>query len=639
MKKIKFKMPAFSLAEAFITLLIVCLITLASIPILTKKKRTLNEFASGKWMCTLNSHNQYVVYSSQDPHGDINNPDTWRTSQGGAGCTFLPPQNAKNFGVTLIGGGGGGKDGVSKRQDYINGNESFTPSEDGEYYLFVSGGGGGGAGGAPQSDFSGGSGGAGAYYLAKVKLYGGYTYTGIVGGGGAKVDSEWNTHSKTAETGGPSSFMKAGSNNYGVTAYGGSGGQNRNCKKKECWGGYPGTGGTLTVSNSFKNNNEITRILAGNGASASPEVPAHVNSPGAANTLPKEYSGLSGDLSYGGGGKGAGGNGLLDDKGAGKSGQNGAVKLWQIIKKGGQGGEAAKLTYYSFPNIKGKLVVTIGKGGEANKDGDKTYAELYNLQGKLERTLFGVGGTAGDELVDVIDDKGNHTGKGTEGQNSLWSNTGGGTVGECVDKGAVTSTETVTKETYELDNDGNKICEIGAYFLGPINTENEDGKMNKCPLNDSTIPKGFCAGCSVTKYSPIGCYYEPVTTAEGTEYSPVGYNANIYQTKVDTLLEGMAYEKLIERFNAFLANSWNKGKSNDLTGYDYKENDYRCLKYKKTTITYDETVIKKTNEPACSVSGSGTYFGAGGGGGSASEHISVFGKGGRGAPGAVIVEW
>ena len=108
MKKIEIKMPAFSLAEALITLLIVCLITLASIPILTKKKRNPNEAASGKWICTLNSTGRYVVYSSSDPKGDINDPDTWRTLENATGCTFVPPQNAKNFGVTVIGGGGGG---------------------------------------------------------------------------------------------------------------------------------------------------------------------------------------------------------------------------------------------------------------------------------------------------------------------------------------------------------------------------------------------------------------------------------------------------------------------------------------------------------------------------------------------------
>ena len=46
MKKIK-NFKAFSLAEALVTLLIVCLITIASIPIITKKKRAATTGANG----------------------------------------------------------------------------------------------------------------------------------------------------------------------------------------------------------------------------------------------------------------------------------------------------------------------------------------------------------------------------------------------------------------------------------------------------------------------------------------------------------------------------------------------------------------------------------------------------------------
>ena len=119
MKKIKFKLPAFSLAEALITLLIVCLITLASIPVLTKKKRNIAEGISGKWMCTRNTSGQYVVYDLANPSGRIDDPDTWALSQNGAGCTFTPPVNAKNFGITVVGGGGGGADGVSTLNTYV----------------------------------------------------------------------------------------------------------------------------------------------------------------------------------------------------------------------------------------------------------------------------------------------------------------------------------------------------------------------------------------------------------------------------------------------------------------------------------------------------------------------------------------
>ena len=51
---------AFSLAEALITLLIVCLITLASIPILTKKRRNMEAGHRGTWICSRNSAGEYV---------------------------------------------------------------------------------------------------------------------------------------------------------------------------------------------------------------------------------------------------------------------------------------------------------------------------------------------------------------------------------------------------------------------------------------------------------------------------------------------------------------------------------------------------------------------------------------------------
>ena len=91
---------AFSLAEALITLLIVCLIILASIPVLTKKKRTLNT-THGSWICTIDENDQHVIYSSTT--------NAWTPSGQTNKCTFVPPINARNFEVTIVGGGGGAK--------------------------------------------------------------------------------------------------------------------------------------------------------------------------------------------------------------------------------------------------------------------------------------------------------------------------------------------------------------------------------------------------------------------------------------------------------------------------------------------------------------------------------------------------
>ena len=106
---IKIKMPAFSLAEAMITLLIVCLITLASIPVLTKKKRSTTDGAHGTWMCAYKTDGTLAHWSTSDPQGDTKDPDTWKD-----GCNFVPPVNVSTYNITAIGAGGSGADGKSE---------------------------------------------------------------------------------------------------------------------------------------------------------------------------------------------------------------------------------------------------------------------------------------------------------------------------------------------------------------------------------------------------------------------------------------------------------------------------------------------------------------------------------------------
>ena len=65
-----------------------------------------------------------------------------------------------------------------------------------------------------------------------------------------------------------------------------------------------------------------------------------------------------------------------------------------------------------------------------------------------------------------------------------------------------------------------------------------------------------------------------------------------------------------------------------------------CLKEKTEKYTTQELVMTSPAKPAeCDDSYNGASFGAGGGGGAASDTLGVFGKGGKGAYGAVIVEW
>lgn len=98
------KLCGFSLAETLITLLIVTILVLASVPVITKKKMIPSE-PHGKWMCTLNAQGQYVTWETGDEN--MNNADSWKTT-GKNYCEFKIPKNARNFAVTAAGGGGGG---------------------------------------------------------------------------------------------------------------------------------------------------------------------------------------------------------------------------------------------------------------------------------------------------------------------------------------------------------------------------------------------------------------------------------------------------------------------------------------------------------------------------------------------------
>lgn len=148
---------AFSLAEALITLLIVCIITLASIPVITKKHRDkLNgndKLSTGKYFCYLDANGKHNFVS------DIDGVETNGTSENDY-CEFTPPVNAKDFVVIVSGGGGGGGLGYNylDRQMFQS-SDTYTIPEDGTYDLLVVGGGGAGKTGDNDGEYSGGSGG------------------------------------------------------------------------------------------------------------------------------------------------------------------------------------------------------------------------------------------------------------------------------------------------------------------------------------------------------------------------------------------------------------------------------------------------------------------------------------------------
>ena len=139
---IKNKKFGFTLAEALMALLVISLITIASIPVITKKKRLVETTPHGKWMCTRNASGQHIVYGSEA------NPSGWVVS--GDKCQFLVPRGARGFVVSAIGGGGGG--GGSSVETEVFSDQNYQVTKAGKYKFFVVGG--GGQGGGWDCDFS-----------------------------------------------------------------------------------------------------------------------------------------------------------------------------------------------------------------------------------------------------------------------------------------------------------------------------------------------------------------------------------------------------------------------------------------------------------------------------------------------------
>ena len=178
----------FTLAEALMALLIVSLITIASVPIITKKKRLVETSPHGKWKCTLNANGDHIVYGSEA------NPAGWVVS--GDKCQFLVPRGARAFTVSAIGGGGGGAGSSIETIEYEN---SFAVEKYGTYRFFAIGGGGQGGGWNCNG---------------KGKKYG---HNGANGGAGTgEIDIDSNTDFITINVGSGGSGGSGACGMYGV---------------------------------------------------------------------------------------------------------------------------------------------------------------------------------------------------------------------------------------------------------------------------------------------------------------------------------------------------------------------------------------------------------------------------------------
>ena len=680
----------FSLAEALITLLIVCLITLASIPILTKKKRTLSDGAHGQYYCTLNSEGDYVEYYSETSSGDIKDPDTWDLVRGtgytdtvtllnSSGqpytkerdrCRFVAPLNARNFNVTVIGGGAGGHNGENEyveiaRLDSAGELTYFAASENEDYNLILVSGGGGGAG-SPNDEHNGsagqgGAGGAGGYIrIENLKLPKNNLYTYTVGAGGA--GNTGNYHNKLrdkflnpqrAGSGGESTFI---GNNVDLRVPGATGGESISCTKKKCRGGAKGIGTTrdsirATYTPDLKTSYHASSGADGNygdtycsksgGERACGKV---VSISAGKNSIPSFELDSNNNpipISYGNGGIGRGlGNGAV----AGNYGTSGVMILSQYDKKHGNGGAAGEISNRFIPSIEGYIVASIPVAAYADEKGGDVTVELYKNKTNNGIFLRAQGGEAPTTNIT----------EPTAGEVSPWTYKGAGA------KGGRCGSVKYESAGYEDVPKSLDVCTQVKCVLSYI----EPSYIKANNTKTVTTGSGETATTTTNVVIPSGVDYlgsvDETCTYLSTTYSAIvkpistsavdNYVANLnitYLSKITQLDPGLKtsfFNFSNGDFGKYSNNNEAIGSAPNLSNYgcyyheDILEYERTCTSSKVETLK-DKVYKEGRRSQDCPSAGNGTEFGAGGGGGYAGDMPGIGGKGGKGAPGAVIIEW
>ena len=684
----------FSLAEALITLLIVCLITLASIPVLTKKRRTITDGGSGQWICTLVEQKdangnvtgyKHVYWNSQTSDGDINDPSTWDVAGDGTSCTFAPPLKAKNFAVTLIGGGGGGANGKFSTEQYLN--ESKTATEElpkGKGYSIALFGGGGGGYNCINTQ-GGGAGAAGSYFYGSFELQEPMRFFSEVGEGGA-IGSERQINNN-APSGG-SSILRDKYGNTLVTAPGGGGGYssstmgfgiNRNnfvgplaeypVMSQQFLTLYKGKMLRQGVKNETDNPAEIFSIDTYTGnLRYRDKLPVK----GFYNNKITQSGGLG---PFGNGGIGCIRRTVQNPNAT--TGSKGAVFLWRQFVNLGEGGNASPLQTITLSSINGKLVANVGRGGEHDEDGNITTAVIYDSKGKVTRSLKSSFGTKGiiADADDAVEQQlkvlaalfgQDVTITAKAGQNSFWLDKGGGAPGTyrgyhevtVPKKCDLTVTETVGH--YYLPG---CVRVVPSHQIKPFENPNMVNST-RCSQQVSMVGSG-----PKEPYPCIGYKLEDITLppgfsdSDGVKLEGIVHNPQkniVNNSKLTNLLRGNYKDQ--DAFNAALSQfnlgrtGWNHSDSEAYSPYNsdcylwansYEKNSLKDIKYTHTIKNGADCPETKFESPKCARGGDGTYYGAGGGGGSvgivnfanSGLHVAAGCQGGKGAPGAVIIEW
>lgn len=399
--KITTKKQAFSLAETVITLLIIALVALGTVPVLTKKSSS-KSTGHGKWMCTLNSAGNHVKWETGDK-GDPNNPSTW-TSQGSK-CTFEVPHQANSFNVVVVGGGGGGAGAGSKNYGYYS---TFPVEIFGKYRFAAIGGGGEGGRCNKRNGTATGGGAGGVGYIEvnidssikKIKMS-----KGTGGTGGGMDGNKGGDSIITAE-------YKSGIEKNILTAQGGTGGGGRGQNTD-----HNNTASQGSVTSSFSglinyNTSSGTGVRNCEQDYCGGYTP--VNTQVALNKKMKPYAPFNGtdyvrntDQWIRGRG---GGVAIKKDKcdsyeNYPRPGNNGYVLAMTTNTWSGGGGKAGQIKdkfFYSFKE--NKITVTVGRGGAGGAAADENGNNAKDGTGGYTTSfgdyLYATGGQGGETKID-----------------------------------------------------------------------------------------------------------------------------------------------------------------------------------------------------------------------------------------------
>ncbi len=408
----------FSIAEALITMLIIVLIILMTMPVITKRSPK-GSGLTGRWECRLNPETgKYESITTiidrktgKEAPNDPNNPkqEYGRVAEDGKSCIFTPPKSARNFTVNVIGGGGGGAAG-SIAEDYAvkeasAGSWAFVPKYTGLYNILLIGG--GGAGGSTECKYGpaadGGLGGAAGGVLIKknYQLEKGKTYTVIVGAGGIGPMDGFGTNEGHGKPGGDTMLkLPTGGQLVATGGKGGFGGNHKFLSGKECkpTDGWQNQGlpGSPVINKNMQQSLKSTSDPRWGGNTIKPGYICEKNGSTVTCVNDEVKELLS---SFASSYVGAGGYGAVKNDTDGYSGHDGAALISFSGLYAGGGGQAGTHLYKTFKKLPAEITVKVGAGGigglRENEDGKAG-------QGSAFGNLAVAGGGSGGRVKSIL---------------------------------------------------------------------------------------------------------------------------------------------------------------------------------------------------------------------------------------------